>query len=73
MQRYATDAMVEEFLNGVIDRQPSLIVDKVGNWIRPENYPVRSAEIDRLSAVIQQDYILVDQIGPWRIYRYMGN
>jgi hypothetical protein len=71
-QGYTTVEMVSTFLNAVLNNPPRLIVDEVGNGIRPENFSVSSAQIiDRISK-IQANYALIDQIGPWKIYEYSG-
>jgi 4-amino-4-deoxy-L-arabinose transferase-like glycosyltransferase len=65
---YTTPAMVEEFLNAIIDKSPPLIVAKDGNWIGPEDFCVTTPEIDEMISVIQSRYALVIQYGAWSIY-----
>jgi hypothetical protein len=69
---YTTEVMVEEFLNAVISGQPALIIDKSGRWIQPDNFTVSSERIIEQCQIIQSDYALVDRIGIWNIYRFVG-
>jgi hypothetical protein len=72
MKGYTSEKMVKGFFTDVIERHPVYIVEKDGNWLRPEDFLIKSKDISALIDQIHSSYTLETEIGLWKIYRYSG-
>jgi hypothetical protein len=66
---YVDEAMIDEFLDDVIQNQPRLVID-TGTRDPLFSFPLTSDSIEEKSSYLLSRYCIVEQIDDWKIHEY---
>jgi hypothetical protein len=70
LKSYADEKLVLEFLEGIIQNRPSLIIDTVNPDTPIYDFPIQTEKIREYVDYLRSHYRIVDNIEGWYIYGY---
>ncbi len=70
-ESYVTEALVVEFLDDIIEKQPKLILNSYGKHAPIYNFPIESDEINTKINYIRSIYEVVDEVNGWQVLALM--
>jgi hypothetical protein len=70
---YTNEQLIEEFLEGVIQNRPKLIIDTQNVMTPMYDFPIQTPTINADIAYLKSHYRPVDNLGAWKVYSYTEN